>query len=202
LHESRTRPTSIELLNQAATKLLLPRAKLAAPDTPWTVLVGYEGNLAAVDWQVQQLVREVGTQCRVEAHVDYTATPLGEALVESAAASEPTATFKASLPPSATAAFCLNAPSAALQAHAGSGVVRGHWAGDLTKDQAASMLNTWRDRAHKVDGSVIVERCPSDWKAALNVWGSPRGDTWLMHEVKRKFDPRGIFNPGRFVDGI
>ena len=25
---------------------------------------------------------------------------------------------------------------------------------------------------------------------------------WLMHAVKEKLDPRRIFNPGRFVDGI
>jgi len=115
--------------------------------------------------------------------------------------------FKANLLPSATAAFCLAADQDAerplLHAHAGSGIVYGFYPGaGLTKEQAASMLTTWRERAAKGQGGVIVPRCPSEWKRSLNVWGPPRGDAWLMREVKAKLDPRGIFNPGRFVDGI
>ena len=29
--------------------------------------------------------------------------------------------------------------------------------------------------------------------------GAPRGDGWLMKKVKQQLDPRGVFNPGRFV---
>jgi len=164
------------------------------------MVVGYEGNLAAVDWQVQQLVKEVGAQCRVEARIDFTADPLRQALVEYAAAPEHAVTFKANLLPGATAAFCVEAEGAALHAHAGSGIVRGHWCGDLTKERAASILNAWRERAQKAHGSVIIERCPSEWKSTLHVWGPPRGDAPLMREIKRKFDPRGVFNPGRLLD--
>ena len=167
------------------------------------MLVGYEGNADAVSWQVQQLVKEVGTQCQFEARVDFTAQSLWDALVEFAAA--PDMAFKANLLPGALASFCRsvdcepNRP--ALRAHAGNGIVYGVWA-DLTKELASAMLTVWRGLAQKAGGSVIVPRCPSDWKAALNVWGPAPGDAWLMREVKAKFDPKRIFNPGRFVDGI
>jgi glycolate oxidase FAD binding subunit len=206
LHESRTRPVSIDLMNQAAVRIVFPKANVDIPDVPWVLLVGYEGNTEAVIWQVQQIVKEVGTQCRLEARVDFTAVPLWDALIELAALSPARTVFKAHLLPSAVAWFCQgvdrepNRP--ALHALAGNGIVYGHWPSDLTKERAASMLNAWRDLARQAQGGVIVLCCPSDWKAAVNVWGPAPHGAWLMREVKAIFDPRRIFNPGRFVDGI
>jgi glycolate oxidase FAD binding subunit len=196
LHDSRTRPVCIDLVNQTT----------AISETPWSVLVGYEGNFDAVGWQVQQLVKEVGTQCRLQAHVDFTAQPLWDALVEFPAWPDRQLAFKANLLPGAIAAFCQsvdrepNRP--ALRAHAGNGIVLGQWPTGLTLEQAASMLTSWRERAAKGQGGVIVPCCPSEWKKTLSVWGPAPNDAWLMREVKAKFDPKGIFNPGRFVDGI
>jgi glycolate oxidase FAD binding subunit len=51
-------------------------------------------------------------------------------------------------------------------------------------------------------GQVVVLRCPPAWKQQISVWGPPRGDVGLMRAVKEKLDPRRLFNPGRFVDGI
>ena len=48
----------------------------------WVVIVGYEGNADAVNWQVQQLVKEVGTHDRLDARVGFTAERLWAALVE------------------------------------------------------------------------------------------------------------------------
>ena len=202
LHASRTRPVCVDLLNGPAAAIVFAQARLAVPESAWMVLVGYEGNIAAVHWQVQQLVKEVGTQCWIDARVDYTARPLCHALVEFGSSAQHVTTFKANLLPSALSAFCLDGDCPVLHAHAGSGIVCGHWGTDLTKDRAASILTTWRERARKGQGSVVVPRCPSDWKTTLDVWGPPRGDAWLMREVKREFDPRNVFNPGRFVDGI
>ncbi|MSQ94615.1 MAG: FAD-binding oxidoreductase [Gemmataceae bacterium] len=204
LHESRTRPVCLEVLNQAAARIAYTHANLAIPESPWTVLVGYEGNGDAVSWQVQQLVKEVGTDCSLEARVDFPAMPLCHALCEFAAAPHHAVTFKANLLPSEVAAFCVAADQGplrpAVRAHAGSGIVYGNWSADLTKEQAGSILTTWRERARQ--GAVIVQRCPSDWKAGLNVWGPAPHDVALMHAIKAKFDPNRIFNPGRFVDGI
>jgi FAD/FMN-containing dehydrogenase len=87
-----------------------------------------------------------------------------------------------------------------LQAHTGTGIVYGH-VDDLTRDQARTMLTTLHD-AVGPDGNVIAMRCPTEWKHELPIWGKPRGDYALMKRVKKAFDPRSVFNPGRFVDGI
>ena len=89
-----------------------------------------------------------------------------------------------------------------IHAHAGSGIVRGCFPGDLTLERARDMLKGLHEAAAAAQGNLILPRCPPEWKRSLPVWGRPRGDAWLMREVKAKLDPNGLFNPGRFVDGI
>jgi glycolate oxidase FAD binding subunit len=191
VHETRTRPVCVELM----------RAK---PPAGWSMLIGYEGNADAVSWQVQQLVKEIGGQCPLEAHVDFPTNRLWHALTELSALPEWQTVFKVSLPASRVAEFCLHAErdASAIRAHAGNGIVHGHWGADLTNERAASILNVWRELVAPFNGSVIVTRCPSEWKKSLSVWGPPTADLWLMRDVKAKIDPRGLFNPGRFVGGI
>jgi glycolate oxidase FAD binding subunit len=206
LHATRTRPGCLELLNQSAARVVYQDAKIPAPDASWTLLVGYDGNQDAVTWQVQQLVREVGAHDRIDARVGFTAQPLYSALTEWAGWPEAHTTFKANLLPSAVAEFCLQAEREPnppqIRAHAGNGIVEAAWGPGLTKDDAARMLTVWRERARAAQGSVIVPLCPADWKSTLSVWGPAPSAAWLMREVKAKFDPRRIFNPGRFVDEL
>jgi glycolate oxidase FAD binding subunit len=49
-------------------------------------------------------------------------------------------------------------------------------------------------------GSLLF--CPTEWKAALNVWAYAQPDLELERRVKKAFDPAGIFARGRFVGGI
>jgi glycolate oxidase FAD binding subunit len=56
--------------------------------------------------------------------------------------------------------------------------------------------------AVKDGGNLIVERCPTDWKERLRVWGEPRADWSLAERVKQTLDPRAAMNPGRFVGSI
>jgi glycolate oxidase FAD binding subunit len=67
----------------------------------------------------------------------------------------------------------------------------------LTAERAAAMLKGLLTTATAAHGNLIVLRCPTAWKAALPVWGAPRGDAWLTRRVKDALDPRGLFNPGR-----
>jgi glycolate oxidase FAD binding subunit len=203
LHGSRTRPVCVDLLNRSAADAIYATAKMTPPTSPWTVVVGYEGNADAVNWQVQQLVQELGAGQSLEARVGFTAGPLWDSLIARQSGSDSPVTFKASLLSSGVADFC-RAANGRMQiiAHAASGIVWGHAAADIMMEQTAAMLGVWRDAAAKHRGSVIVPRCPPAWKQALNVWGPPPADAWLMREVKKQFDPRGVFNPGRFVDWI
>ena len=108
--------------------------------------------------------------------------------------------LKATLLSSGVADFC-RAAEAGLQvkAHAASGIVWGHGAAPESVDRARATLEAWRKAAARHHGSVVVTRCPAPWKTSLDVWGPPRPDAALMGRVKAQFDPRGLFNPGRFV---
>jgi glycolate oxidase FAD binding subunit len=200
LHRSRTRPVCLELLNASAA-----RALGGLPESPWVIVVGFEDNREAVSWQVQQLIKEVAAAHGIAVTVlaDKAAGPLGSALVEFAAWPTARLTFTTNLLPGAVADFCTQAADLPdgllLQAHAGSGIVIGHAGADLTPERAAAMLKGLLATATAARGNLIVTRCPPAWKAALPVWGAPRGDAGLMRRVKDALDPRGLFNPGRFL---
>ena len=109
--------------------------------------------------------------------------------------------FKATLLPAAVSAFCKRAsdlPDVRLLAHAGSGVVHGRLPGPLTLEAVQEMLQGLRPVAEAARGSLILPRCPTAWKKTLAVWGPPRADGGLSRRIKEQFDPRGLFNPGRF----
>jgi glycolate oxidase FAD binding subunit len=207
LHVTRTRPCCLDLLNEAAVRYINPQTAGALPAAPWVVVIGSEDNRQAVDWQVQQLLQEIPPTVvqGLNVHGDRAAEPLWHALVELRLYPEARLSFKANLLPHATAAFCRQAAARPegllLQAHAGNGIVVGH-AGDLTLEQARTLLAELQRTAGEAQGNVVVLRCPSEWKPSLPLWGGPRGDRRLMRAVKEKLDPRGLFNPGRFVDGI
>jgi FAD/FMN-containing dehydrogenase len=108
--------------------------------------------------------------------------------------------------PSATAAFCekliLSDGSLVLHAHAGNGIVIGHLDPATTREQAIRQIRQIFDLSVAQVGNLTLLRCPPAWKKDFPIWGEPRSDSWLMRVVKDRLDPRGIFNPGRFVAGI
>jgi glycolate oxidase FAD binding subunit len=209
LHRSRTRPVCIDVLNRAAlrrTELIPFYPNL---DADWTILVGFESNADAVQWQVQQLIREVKGSCTLDARMGCCGAPLWQALTEFPAKNDGvdgTLTFKANLLPGGVATFCKQADELPecplLQAHAGNGIVIGHLGPGLTVERAAAALQRIRELAAPFQGKAIVLCCPSAWKRDIDVWGPPPAAAALMRAIKSKLDPRGIFNPGRFVDGI
>jgi glycolate oxidase FAD binding subunit len=190
LMASRTRPVILDAVNQATLAGL--------PAGEWVVIVGYEGNADAVKWQVQQLVKELGAQFPVEARLGYTSQPLDAALAEWPQSPGGVLTLKASLLPSRVADFVQamsTTGSVRMRAHAGNGIVMGHYA-DIGSTQAAEVVRRWREAAA---GPVVVTRAPAAWKREVNVWGPPPPSLALMRQVRERFDPRGIFNPGRFL---
>jgi glycolate oxidase FAD binding subunit len=202
LHATRTRPVCVEVLNPVAASTL---PGVRAKGEAWAVVVGFEENAEAVRWQVQKLVKELasGKTQEVEALANSAADPLWSFLTEFKRSDSASLSFKANLPPHATANFCQLANSLdetlSLQAHAASGIVLGHLGGPLTAEKAAPLLQRLRDTAVAAQGNVVLTRCPAGWKSTLPVWGAPRGDAALMATVRDQFDPRRLFNPGRFL---
>jgi len=208
IHHSRTRPVCVTALNDQAARLFKPFEAAARDGTNgWLVLVGFEDNAEAVLWQVRQLQSEL-SQHKFDVWgqwSDVEAEPVWQVLADFPLALE-AFSFKATVPPRHVAGLCALAASFPenlyLQVHAGNGVLFGHAAADLTLDRAQTMLRTLLDAATAAQGNVTVQRCPEQWKASLPIWGAPRGDIKLMRAIKDKLDPRRIFNPGRFVDGL
>ena len=59
-----------------------------------------------------------------------------------------------------------------------------------------------RREVERLDGTLIVQRCPAAMKQELDVWGGMTDALPLMRRIKQKFDPGGVLNPGRFLGGI
>ncbi len=54
----------------------------------------------------------------------------------------------------------------------------------------------------ELGGRPVIEFCPTDLKAQVNIWGPARDDLVLMQRLKKVFDPQGILCPGRYMGGI
>lgn len=203
LHESRTRPVCVDVVNAAAARVLgrLSGVDLAA--SPWLVFVGFEENREAVTWQVKQLIEEMATAktARVDTCFGAAAAPLWIALVELRGHEDARVAFQANVLPHTVAAFCrqtdTSADSVLLQAHAASGIVRGAFHGEVSLERVQTVVSSLRQAARTARGNLVIPKCPSAWKCALPVWGEPGDDQWLMKTVKDKLDPGNLFNPGR-----
>jgi glycolate oxidase FAD binding subunit len=208
IHRSRTRPVCLDLLNPAAISYINERSDVRLPEAPWLLVVGFEDNCEAVHWQERQLLEELssGGYGPVQTRTGSAAGPLWQALAEFPYRPEACLTFRANVLPRAVEEFSRRAAALpeglALQAHAGNGIVVGHVECELTLEQAQSLLRPLNDAAAVSHGNIVILRCPAAWKTQLPVWGAPRSDVWLMRAVKEKLDPHGLFNPGRFVDGL
>ena len=88
--------------------------------------------------------------------------------------------------------------------HAGSGIITSYILdNDVAKsERVVDLIGTFRAEAVRHEGNLVVESCPSELKARIDVWGLPRSDSALMRRLKEEMDPAGVLNPGRFVGGI
>ena len=186
--------------------MLFQKAGLEPPLAEWTVLMPSRASATGSTGRCSNWceLAKLGPAATIQARVGSTHHPLCRALVDFPALEEPRLSIKANLLPSGVPEFCLAVGGAALvQAHAGNGIVMGHFLDELPKDRADANVSEWRRLAAKFQGGAVVTRCPAAWRTAAFVWGPPRGDGWLMGAVKEKFDPaRDIQSGVRAVCGV
>jgi FAD/FMN-containing dehydrogenase len=208
--KSQARPTCLDLINPATIQCV-PSVRDFHGSPSWVLFCCYEGNRESVNWQANQFMdvsRSLEGRDTEVASVYASQNTIKHYHYHGSLESQVQAkvTFRANVLPSALADFCMFASGLSsgilLQAHAGNGIAVGLLRGDLTLDQAKAMLTPLLERAVAAQGNLVIARCPTEWKRELPIWGRPRGDWALMRRVKQAFDPRGVFNPGRFVDGM
>jgi FAD/FMN-containing dehydrogenase len=54
----------------------------------------------------------------------------------------------------------------------------------------------------RLDLALVVEAAPAELRAAIDPWGPRPPSFAIMERLKRRFDPDGRLNPGRFVGGL
>ena len=98
-----------------------------------------------------------------------------------------------------------NGPRPSVVADVGFGGGRLLWWDDAAAaepGQLAARLCSIQSAAAAFGGGAIVERCPDEVKAHIDVWGAEPSGMRIMRRLKRQFDPQNILNPGRFVGGL
>jgi glycolate oxidase FAD binding subunit len=208
LHRSQTRPVIIDVADGESGFVSDSPNPSKNSICPWQVFVGFEGSSEVVTWQAEQLCREVEPSdpqrllrvhgSNAEHHYRFLMshhTGAGNSLM-----------LRASLAPSGVVPFLIDALQADLDvwthAQAGNGVVRVGFTGGAIRDNLVMFreaVNSLLNHAAAHGGNVVIERCPSEWKKSLPVWGRPPADLALQKAVKRALDPNNLFNPGRFV---
>ncbi len=116
-------------------------------------------------------------------------------------------TIKASLLPSDVVGWLAKlealrasgALAATWQAHAGHGLIFARLTG--TPQAVVSAIGDLRHAAIQRRGSLVITDLPTALVGAVDPWG-PIPALSVMRNLKARFDPNGILNPGRFVGGL
>jgi glycolate oxidase FAD binding subunit len=91
-------------------------------------------------------------------------------------------------------------PRPIVWSHAGNGVAFA--ACDAVSD-ASTLLGIRKEvTSLGENASLVIQRCPTELKGSIDVWGDIGSSLALMHALKHKLDPNNTLNPGRYVGGI
>jgi glycolate oxidase FAD binding subunit len=178
LHDSRSRPVAVEVLNGEAWRSL-GRGPDFASD--WVVAVGFEEKAVTVAWQRDTLLAELRNGPARDVTELPDAAGLWADLTALQLRPESVVIGKTSVPPSRTAAVLASARGL-VHAHGLNGIV---WIHGEDQPEAA-----------------VLRRCPVAAKRSRPVWGTPPPAWELMRHVKRTLDPDDVFNPGRLFGDL
>jgi glycolate oxidase FAD binding subunit len=72
--------------------------------------------------------------------------------------------------------------------------------GDVDPAAAGPAITAARAALVATGGSLVIEQAPAG--LGIDPWGPPPPSIAIMQRLKRRFDPDGRLNPGRFVGGL
>jgi glycolate oxidase FAD binding subunit len=76
------------------------------------------------------------------------------------------------------------------------------WLGYEPNKPAAECFARLQALASAHHGHAVLFAAPAESKQGIEVWGPTPPAFSLMRQIKRRFDPRGLLNPGRYVGGL
>src|SRR5205085_4352629 len=198
-------PAAIELLIGDSWRLE-PASLSAAAGSAGHLVVGLEGTRAEVDWMVDRLASEWQSHgvSGAQAHRGENATDLWKKLRDFAAVGQSPLVIKASVLPSKMTEVVSKVlsidPSAAIQAHAGTGIVLVRFSAFASDEVSRALIGRLQPAAQASGGHVIV--LSSSGLGDLTrqaTWGGVDAASDWMTKIKRQFDPHDLLNPGRFI---
>ena len=110
---------------------------------------------------------------------------------------------KIAVPPSAVTRLIADLlafdPECTIQAHAGNGIVYVRFKKFGHADLTSILVGKLRPAAMQLGGSLVIVSSTLEGLTPHLIWGGRTDAIVLLEHIKRKFDPRNILNPGRFV---
>jgi glycolate oxidase FAD binding subunit len=209
-------PSALEFLSPGCVGLLGLDRRIASPESPYLLLIALEGHSAAVEREVRDisaLCAEVspGLEARRASEIGLApddcwasfggirARARGEGFPLGLRATAPLARVW-DVATAVEEYSRANGIASAYTMSCGTGYLEVYAAG------SAADLRTYaqavRSRAEALEGAVTVLDGWSELGREFDAWGARRTDYALIQTVKRKYDPEGLMNPGRFVGGL
>ena len=232
LANQRYSPQGLQVFNRAAAlRTTHPQIREVAADSDtgrWVAVAFYEGRDEAIVRRRMSdganLLGSLGAGEVIHLNQEDSAALLAEATdLGWEPETPPRLAVKLNVPPSTVENIIRRASqplpldlSPAIVADPGFGTVKLLWWRGPGQEQPAEgeeldvlttleTIDQIRAFTHQAGGTAVVEWCPLPVKRRIDVWdGSAHGDReiQIMRQIKEKFDPAGILNPGRFLGGI
>jgi glycolate oxidase FAD binding subunit len=202
-------PSALELIDPGAASDMNDFFGLNLPTNGYTLAVNFEGGLSGIQRQLEEariIARSNGAlmadDLEGEAQERFWNAVRGH--------TEGTVTCKVAIMVSHIAHYLQEVEEvcqrynleAAVVAHAGNGILYVELRPSDATPRLVEAIAELRRHAQEARGSLVVERCPTDLKRLISVWGEPGSSFYLMQRLKQQFDPTGTFAKGRFVGGL
>ena len=202
-------PSAIELIDSNAASDMTDFFGLTLPTNGYTLAVIFEGSTSSIDRQLHE-TRLLARKNDALLSDDLVGKEQEEFWNIVREHTQGTITCKATVLVSKMASYLKTIKQvcekheleAAVVAHAGNGILYIELRPVDATYRLVEAIKELRLHAQEARGSIVVERCPSDLKRLISVWGEPDQNFFLMQRIKQQFDSRGTFVMGRFVGGL
>jgi glycolate oxidase FAD binding subunit len=181
------------------------RADISTKSEGWQLRCLIEGNAAEIAYQNTRLARLCGREPTDRLEIDALAS--STSIARCVHADDESVAVRISASPASAIALVEKArvslagrfPAVRIDGHLGSGSFRFSCHTGQSTDALAFVRAIEKTCTDFAGSHTVTELAPAEIKTTLDVWGGVVPGLHLMKRIKRKFDPCGIFSPGRFV---